>query len=357
MQDKDFVLGIDTSNYTTSLAVIDRNGSVVVDLRRSLTVRQGERGLRQSHALFQHMENLPDMLPELFGKIDKCRIGAIAASGRPRPAEGSYMPVFKAGVNYGKVMAAAFGVPFFEFSHQEGHLEAARRGSRLSGDEEYLAFHLSGGTCELLHVKDRRIRILGGSRDLSFGQVLDRTGVALGMEFPAGREMDPMAVNTRDKLEGAAIGRDQAGRPAGHTGSPSEKNDRPAGFLKEIPVDGLEINLSGIETQCRRELEKGADRESLIYELFQKISSCLCRLTETAAEETGCGRVLFAGGVSASRFVREDIRRYFTTGPAKPAKMIKPVKPELIFGDPALASDNAVGAALLGGKELWRSNR
>ncbi len=380
------MLGIDTSNYTTSLAVTDRNESILFDSRKALTVRRGERGLRQSYALFQHMENIPEMLPELFGRIDKSRIGAVAASGRPRPVEGSYMPVFKAGVNYGKVMAAAFGAPFFEFSHQEGHLEAAGYGSGLSEAEDCLAYHLSGGTCELLHVKPaaegpegsgapipggRSIRILGGSRDLSFGQVLDRIGVALGMDFPAGREMDLIAVRMRDKFadEAADLKPDNAGKAAGigrKAGKTPGNNPRKPGIalLTEIPIDGLAINLSGIETQCRRELEKGSDSEALVLELFRQISRCLCRLTEKAAAETGCSRVLFAGGVSASRFVREELVRYFAAEPVNPGK--KPgtnpeaepgIKPQLIFCDPALASDNAAGVALLGGKALWRSNR
>lgn len=315
------ILGIDTSNYTTSVAVTDVNGNITADRRRLLTVKQGERGLRQSDALFQHMENLPEMLLELFKQTDKNRIGAVSASSRPRPVEGSYMPVFKSGVNYGKVMAAGLGVPFFAFSHQEGHLEAVRHGSSLSDEAEYLAYHLSGGTCELLHVKDGSFEILGGARDLSFGQVLDRIGVFLGMDFPAGKEMDRIAAEKR-----------QSGK-------------RP-GILKKIPIDGLEINLSGIETQCRRELQKGADRDMLIYELFLNISGCLCRLTEKAVEETNCSRVLFTGGVSASRFVRDEIERYFAE------KSL-----HLVFGDPALSSDNAVGVSFLGGKALWQSNR
>ncbi len=319
MQSKDLVLGIDTSNYTTSLAISDINGAIAADIRKLLTVKQGERGLRQSHALFQHMENLPDMVLELYRQIDKNRIGAIAVSDRPRPIEDSYMPVFKAGVNYGIVMAASLGVPFFKFSHQEGHLEAVRCNSSLSDEAEYLAYHLSGGTTELLHVAKNSLRILGGSRDLSFGQVIDRIGVALDMEFPAGREMDLIALKKRDK---------------------------PNGFLKKIPIDGFEINLSGIETQCQRELQKGADPEALIYELFHKMSSCLCLLTEKAVLETGCDRVLFTGGVTASRFIRDEIEKHFAGQSLK-----------LVFGDPALSSDNAVGISFLGGKELWRSNR
>ena len=319
MQSKDFVLGIDTSNYTTSLAITDIHGEIAADLRKLLTVKQGERGLRQSHALFQHMENLPDIVLELYKQIDKNRIGAIAVSDRPRSVEGSYMPVFKAGVNYGIVMAASLGVPFFEFSHQEGHLEAVRHNSSLADEEEYLAYHLSGGTTELLHATNNSLLILGGSRDLSFGQVIDRIGVALGMEFPAGREMDHIAMKKRDK---------------------------PKGLLKKIPIEGLEINLSGIETQCQRELQKGTEPESLIYELFHKMSSCLCLLTEKAVSETGCKHVLFTGGVTASRFIRHEIEKYFTGQALK-----------IVFGDPALSSDNAVGISFLGGKELWPSNR
>ena len=335
MQNRDFVLGIDTSNYTTSLALTDIDGNIIIDSRKLLTVKQGERGLRQSHALFQHMENLPEMILELFSQTDKDRISAVSAASRPRPIEGSYMPIFKAGVNYGKIMAASLGVPFFEFSHQEGHLEAVRHNSGFSEETEYLAYHLSGGTCELLHVKENEFIIMGGSRDLSFGQVIDRVGVSLGMDFPAGINMDRIAIQQRDKLYGAEPDRRNPAKPAD-----TEKRKL---LLKKIPVEGLEINLSGIETQCQRELQKGADPNWLIYELFSKISSSLCQITEKAIDETGCSRIMFTGGVSASKFIREEINRYFAS---------KSVRIE--FGDPALSSDNAVGISFLGGNKLWQ---
>ena len=337
MQNKDFVLGIDTSNYTTSLALTDLNGNIIIDSRKLLTVKQGERGLRQSHALFQHMENLPEMILDLYDREDKNQIAAIAVSSRPRPIEGSYMPVFKAGVNYGKIMAASLGVPFFEFSHQEGHLEAVKHKRSLSEETEFIAYHLSGGTCELLHVKEDTFHILGGSRDLSFGQVIDRIGVSLGMEFPAGRRMDQIAIDTKVKLHGPEI----------QNNNLKTKNNRKTDqILKKIPMDGLEINLSGLETQCQRELEKGAEPEKLIYELFLKISNCLCQLTEKAISQTGCSKILFTGGVSASQFIRKEIEQYFS------GKLI-----QIEFGDPALSSDNAVGISFLGGNRLWPSNR
>lgn len=322
MLSKEWILGIDTSNYTTSLAMTDINGSIKADRRKLLTVRPGERGLRQSHALFQHMENLPELILSLFHETDRNKIAAVAASGKPRPVDGSYMPVFKAGLNYGKVMAASLGVPFFEFSHQEGHLEAVLHGSVLDDSKELLAYHLSGGTCELLHVRNAQIEILGGTKDLSFGQVIDRIGVALDMKFPAGQEMDSIAVRMRNQKE------------------------KFTPVLKKIPITGSEINLSGIETQCRRALENGANPELAVYELFQKISSCLHDLTIQAMEKTGCRKVLITGGVAASQFIREEFQQYFSGN-----------DPTILFGEPALSSDNAVGISFLGGKALWQSNR
>ena len=248
------------------------------------------------------------------------------------------MPVFKAGVNYGKVMAASLGVPFFEFSHQEGHLEAILHDSCISNAGEFVTYHLSGGTTEILYANKNTYRLIGGSRDLAFGQVLDRVGVALGFQFPSGSKLDEIAIETRERLKNPES-LDEIG--------PSElkvlqQNNKNA-YLKKIPINGLEINLSGLETQCQRELRRGAVPNLLIYELFSIIGECLCRLTDKIISETGCFNVLFSGGISASRFIRDQIEQYFTK---------KPV--QIIFGDSALSSDNAVGISYLGGKKLWQ---
>jgi N6-L-threonylcarbamoyladenine synthase len=158
MQNKDLVLGIDTSNYTTSLAITDINGTILADRRKLLTVKQGERGLRQSHALFQHMENLPELFLMILEMTDKTQIGAVAASSRPRPVEGSYMPVFKAGECVARSIAAASGIPIYETSHQEGHISAACYSTEFI-EREFIAFHLSGGTSEILHVKKAHINV------------------------------------------------------------------------------------------------------------------------------------------------------------------------------------------------------
>jgi N6-L-threonylcarbamoyladenine synthase len=312
------VLSFDTSNYTTSVAVTDDERTILVDKRKILNVKQGERGLRQSDALFQHVENLPELLKETFSEIDPDLICAVAASSRPRPAEGSYMPVFRAGTSFGKSIAAALEVPFLQFSHQEGHIAAAAWNRDVDLGEELLAFHLSGGTCELLlaSLSENRVERLGGTKDISFGQVIDRLGVAVGLSFPAGAEMDRM-VNRRVPKKSV---------------------------LKPIPFDGLSVNLSGIETQALRLIQNGqADKITVCCSVFVEIAKCLSLWSEYAAKETGHNKILVSGGVSASKYIRNELEQFSAlTGI------------ELIFGEESLSSDNAVGISLLGGKTVWQ---
>lgn len=312
------VLGIDTSNYKTSVAVIDADGNIVCDCRQLLRVKQGERGLRQSDALFQHVENLPELIKMCFSEVDPQRIKAVACSDKPRPVEGSYMPVFKAGIGMAEALAASIQVPLFRFSHQEGHIEAIRFGTPMEKAEQFLCYHLSGGTCELLKVIGDEINIIGGSKDISFGQLIDRTGVKLGMKFPAGEYMDAAAL----------------------------KADTSSKHLKRISQDGLWFNLSGIETQCSRQAEKlkeeGRDAGPLIREVMDKLSELLTEVTEKVCEETSINKVMFTGGVASSKYISRILKKHF-----------EKTSVSVEFGKQSLSQDNAVGIALLGGKRIW----
>ncbi len=309
------VLALDTSNYTTSVAVVDRSGCILLDRREALTVRQGERGLRQSHALFQHIQNLPRLIEECFEVVDKSQIAAVAVSDRPRSVEGSYMPVFSGGLSFGRTLSAAMGVPLFCFSHQEGHLAAGAYGTGEMLNYPFLAFHLSGGTTELLFVEEASIKKIGGTRDLSFGQVIDRVGVLSGLPFPAGSDMDKLA------LKGTAP-------------------EKPA--LSPVHFNGLDVNLSGVETQAAKWIAKESpDMSILSRQLFTVIAEALVRWAGTAMKETGCRRVLFTGGVASSTFIRKAVEERIAGTDS------------IFFGRPSLSSDNAVGVGLLGAKKLW----
>jgi N6-L-threonylcarbamoyladenine synthase len=300
------VLGIDTSNYTTSVALTDREGNILADVRRLLPVKEGSRGIRQSEAHFLHIKALPELMAQAF-QSGPYQLKATAASSRPRPIEGSYMPVFTAGTTVAASIASALAIPYKEFSHQEGHLEAVQRYSSFSREGALIALHLSGGTCEILKVRSGEISIIGGSRDISFGQLIDRYGVALGLPFPAGPALEALA----------------------------KKETAPSGILTPIKAPGLWFNLSGPETQLMKHLGK----EGLSRELFEKISKLLVDVLKQARKETGIQRILSSGGVSENQIIRCHLQKEFGDS--------------IAFGPPGLSSDNAVGISLLGGKNLW----
>ena len=303
---KQFVLGIDTSNYTTSVALIDQDFEVAADNRIMLSVKKGERGLRQQEALFQHTVNLPVLLERTFTPEIRNSIKAVCVSSKPRPVDGSYMPCFFAGVSAAKAIALATGAEYMEYSHQEGHITAI---DPLT-EKRFLSYHLSGGTCELLLVERMEdgyaIEIIGGSNDISIGQLLDRTGVALGYDFPAGKAMDELADRSNETNE-----------------------------LTGVRIDDLWFNLSGLETQVLSKVGKVKDVD-LVSDLFRKIERLLVKETDAAIKKTGLSQVVFAGGVSKSSYIREGLRNNFKN---------------VIFGE--LSEDNAVGTALLGGSKIW----
>lgn len=302
-----YILGIDTSNYKTSIALVD-NDEILVDKRKFLEVKQGERGLRQSEALFQHVRNLPLMFEELNETFEG-KIAGLSYSSKPRPVTGSYMPCFLAGESFAKSIASFLKVPAFAFSHQEGHIEAARFGLEKKPEDDFIACHFSGGTCELLH----DFRIIGGTKDISYGQVLDRAGVRMGFAFPAGEEMDIIACETDESTD----------------------------VLTPVKVNDSFVNLSGFESQIQRVIDS-EDKNRLIREIFERTADSISEMIIQASAKIGVSDILLFGGVSSSTFIKNRLKSDFADGIIK-----------IQFADSYLSSDNAVGTALLGRKCLW----
>ncbi len=305
------ILGLDTSNYRTSVALVSENGEILLNARELLPVPAGERGLRQNEAVFAHLRQLSafaDLLrPALQGTV-----AAVAASTAPRDGTESYMPVFLAGASFGRLTAAALGVPFIGTTHQRGHLAAAKAGTELDEEEEYLALHLSGGTTDLLDVRRDAVSQIGGSLDLHAGQLVDRAGVALGLSFPSGPELEMLALNGRSK---------------GRLGCSMEKGD-------------LECHLSGAESQVQRWIRAGEPAaEDIAREIYDLLARTVLRLLTAGAGKTGHRQALVTGGVASSGLFRQMLLQRAEGNRNSP---------KIIFGKPEMSGDNAVGVALIG---------
>ncbi len=324
MKTNNLSLGIDTSNYKTSVAVVDSKGEILFNNQTFLNVKLGERGLRQSDAFFQHVKKLPDIIDEAFETEGiRDNVGCISVSTRPRPIEGSYMPVFMAGHSFARSLASALDVPIYEFSHQEGHVEAVKHYSDLKDIKRFISFHFSGGTSEALLIDEAldTFEIVGGSKDLAYGQVIDRIGVSLGLEFPCGAELDKIAIKKRDIL------------------GKSKRTGK--GLFTKIKVNDCHVNLSGIETQAQRALDSVENTDELVEELFFEISRSIVQITIQIAKKYDIKNFLFAGGVSSSEYLKQYIKNNL------------PKDINVVFGEAKLSQDNAIGIALLGGKKVW----
>ncbi len=360
-------LGIDTSNYKTSIALVDKEDNIVYDDRRFLNVKEGERGLRQQEALFQHVKRLPRMIDLMFSEGDfRSEIDVVAVSNRPRNIDGSYMPCFEAGLGYAKTIASSLNVPLLQFSHQEGHISAGRRFSPLRDKSDFISFHFSGGTTEALKCsfyesdsERTNIELIGGTKDISYGQLIDRIGVFMGYPFPAGEEIDNGAMRANSgkeifssrsfsNLNNDTLSSESKEFLTDNSSFDGLINDNEL-VLPKIKVTEPYINLSGIETAVLKILEKHKDRlmdenyrDYISMLLLNEISKSIIDIMKILTNNTGINDYLFVGGVSSSSYIRSFIER-----------MSKPLNMNAYFASPDLASDNAVGTAFLGGDAVW----
>ncbi len=309
MQKDSFFLGVDTSNYTTSLSLV-KNGEVIKNVRRLLPVGENERGLRQSDALFHHTKALPELCRELFDEPSYSpeKLLAVGVSTRPRNCEGSYMPCFLAGESFACAVASSMKLPLYSFSHQQGHIKAAVYSSNFlpDGNSPFLCFHVSGGTTDIVMCRQQNgepvCDIIGGTSDLNAGQAIDRTGVMLGMRFPCGKELDSLsALSTAD-----------------------------FGKIK-VSVTGLDCSLSGLENKTRDMHKNGEKNCDIAAFLFEYLSTVLSKLTDNLKEKYGDIPVLFAGGVMSNTIIRKNLSK----------------KQNVYFASAELSSDNACGISLL----------
>lgn len=298
------VIGFDTSNYTTSVAWFD--GTCGENYSKLLPVRQGELGLRQSDAVFAHIKGLPELSGRLFCHTSMQKPQGIGVSTRPRAVEGSYMPCFLVGYSHAKLLADLHSIPLFVVSHQQGHVAASLWSANRMDlmDVAHLAWHISGGTTELLLVEPEGKNVcctkIGGTTDISAGQLIDRTGQLLQLPFPAGKHLDALSAT-------------------------AVRND-----VFPVKCQEFSFSLSGIQNKVSEFHRAHEDpAETAAYAL-----RCVCHAVQKAthnAQKAYPGlSVVFSGGVASNAMLRSVMA------------------PEGgVFCQPQFSTDNAMGVAVL----------
>ena len=308
-------LGIDTSNYTTSAAVYDDETGKIIQNKKFLPVKAGECGLRQSDAVFHHVSQLTEVASDIVRNTGK--IKAVCVSSRPRNIEGSYMPCFLPGKMAGELLSAAYKCDIYYTAHQIGHIAAALYSCGRTDlfAEQFISFHVSGGTTDVLLCRPGTDEIIsaehiGGTLDLNAGQVIDRTGVMLGLDFPCGKELEKLALQSHKS------------------------------FKIKTAVKGTGCCLSGIENQCRRMFESGEAKEDVAGFCIASVYSAVRDITKAIIKKYGNLPLIYAGGVMSCRIIADKISEEFGGQ----------------FARPEFSSDNAAGVALIAAEKYKRNH-
>ena len=282
---------------------------MIANCKAPLPVAEGQRGLRQSDAVFAHVKNLPTVCRELSEAIAGYTPVAVGVSATPRDAEGSYMPCFLSGMAAAHAFAADRALPVYTCSHQNGHIMAA---AYSSGESErllsapFFSFHVSGGTTELLLVTPGEdgfsVTLVGETDDINAGQAIDRVGVAMDLQFPCGKAMEAKASAYHGKI-----------------------------LRHPITVRNGRCSLSGAENIALKIDRETGDSEAAAAFVFDFVARTLIAMGEHAIATYGAHPVLFAGGVMSNVWMRGMLSEHF----------------DAYFSEPAFSADNAAGVALL----------
>ncbi len=216
------------------------------------------------------------------------------------------MPCFMVGYSHAKLLANAFGIPLLEVSHQQGHVAASlwSAGRMELMDQPHLAWHLSGGTTELLLVepegKNVRCTKIGGTTDISAGQLIDRTGQLLQLPFPSGRHLDQLSAIAEMKE------------------------------VFRVKCEQSFFSLSGVQNKVQAFYSKYACAGETAAYALRCIAGVVMTATQQALKDYPGYSVVFSGGVASNSMLRT---------------IMAPLKP--VFSEPQYSTDNAMGVAVL----------
>lgn len=312
-----YYLGIDTSNYTTSVALYNDADNTVINIKKLLPVKEGEKGIRQSDAVFHHTVQLPELISQLFNG-NKYDIKAIGVSTKPCNENGSYMPCFLTGISVAVALSNALDIPLYRFSHQDGHIASALYSADKLNliKEKFIAFHISGGTSQALLVNPNEdyfetIKV-ADSLDLKAGQAVDRVGLSLGLKFPCGPELEKLALNSSNYIN----------------------------KIKVFRRDG-QFSLSGVENQCKQMIDKNIPVEDIALHCLSYIYSAIDDTVIELIEKYGDLPLVFSGGVMSNLIIRKALDSKYNA----------------YFAEPQYSSDNACGIAILSSFCNKRNNK
>jgi N6-L-threonylcarbamoyladenine synthase len=285
MKQKDvYILAIESSCDETSMSII-KNGCVDISttILTQMDTHASFGGVVPEIASRMHSENITMVLEDVFSKTDITmnEIDAIAVTYAP-----GLLGSLLVGLEFAKTLALVYKKPLIKVHHIAGHIYA----NNLIDKMEYplLALVVSGGHTELvLMEEDYKFKVLGKTLDDAIGEVYDKVARVLGMPYPGGPQIDRSAA---------------LGKPTYKLPIPMNNDELNFSFSG---LKSAVINLVHNEKQRGNEINK----EDLACSFQTVAVDELLRKSKKAILETKSKRFIIAGGVSANKYLREQMTK------------------------------------------------
>lgn len=321
------ILGIETSCDETSAAVVAEGPRLLSQVVLS-QAKQHEQfgGVVPEIASRSHVENLTRVVDQALreANVSSREISGIAVAHRP-----GLIGALLIGLTTAKSLAWSWEVPLIGVNHLEAHLEAPLlTADNLDLAPPYLGVVLSGGHTDLYVVDSEGRRCIGHTQDDAVGEAFDKVASVLGLGYPGGpaiereaRDGDPHSVKLPRTL---------------------------------LAPDSLDFSFSGIKTavlylwrgqnaKTPGPIPTAPPRADIAASFQEAVGDVLIEKVRRALTQTGLQQVVFGGGVTANRVLRERVQAELGS-----------VASRIVFPAPEFSTDNGAMIAALGLRKFQR---
>jgi len=291
-------LGLEGTAHSIGVGIMEEDGKILTNKFKMYQPAEG--GIHPREAANHHVQHIVPLIEKAItdAGISYKDLNLISFSQGP-----GLGPCLRTVATTARALALTLEIPIIGVNHCVAHLEIGR----ISGAKDPILLYVSGGNTQVIAFVKGKYRVFGETLDIGIGNMLDKFGRIVNMQFPAGAKIEEFA-------------------------------NKSSNFI-ELPysVKGMDMSFSGVLTASEKLFEKGTPIEDLCYSIQEVTFAMLTEVTERAMAHTEKEEVLLGGGVACNRRLQDMVKDMAT---ARGARFFVPEK--------GLCVDNGVMIAWLG---------
>ena len=284
MSNKDiYILGIESSCDDTSAAIL-KNGIVLSNIIANQNIHKKYGGVVPELASRAHLSNIIPVIDAALkeANVKLKQISAIAFTRGP-----GLMGSLIIGTEFSKGLALSLDIPVIDVNHMQAHiLVHFINNSNLKPTFPFLGVTISGGHTQFILVEEHfKMKIIGQTLDDAIGEAFDKCGKKIGLDYPAGPEIDTLAREGNELKYKFPL-------PKVKNGNISYSGTKTAfiNFLHKNKLKNKNFIDENLNDIC------ASIQKNLIDNLLNKV--------ESLSSENNLKTIVFGGGVSANSYLK-----------------------------------------------------